>query len=660
MESDASKTQSASSTSIDDINSSLIWNNFPDGLYLHPILENGEPGIFELVNDTACRALGYRREELLQMSPRELDDPDFSAEYIRTVMDKLSQEGQVIFEAVQRHKNGNIIPVEICAKQIQLHNKPYILSTARYLSHRMLATGTLAESNERLRTIMRKAHAGSWEWDVVTNENFWSEEIWHLYGLEPYSFEPSYEVWRQTIIREDREQTERIINHAAAHGQEFTIEWRVYDKQGKHRWLMSKGTPIMSENGTVCRYIGMVIDITEQKNIEEEKKGLERQILQSQKMELVGQLAGGIAHDFNNMLAIILGNAEIAQSQLKTTNELYDDIESIRKAATRSANLTRQLLAFAQKQNISPKILDINTVIDGMLSMLTPLIGENIALIWEPWPEKLSIKIDPSQLDQVLANLCVNARDAITDNGTITISTSLVHFDKAQYLEKHCCSHPGDYVLLTVVDSGEGISKRNLPHIFEPFFTTKSTDKGSGLGLSTVYGIVKQNSGFIECQSRIHQGSTFSIYFPLYTGNGTRHVDTEQHLGVSSAFPDAKTVILLVEDEPDILKFCMKLLESSGYEILTASSSADALKVAESFPGTIELLLTDVVLPDMNGCDLSNKIRSIRPSMKSVFMSGYSADILERHGRYDTTFNFIQKPFSAKELTAAIQETLCG
>ncbi|ARM30354.1 PAS domain S-box protein [Prosthecochloris sp. HL-130-GSB] len=275
-----------------DIHYHLLWNNLSDGLFLHPVADNLEPGKFELVNASACRILGYAQEELLEMGPRELDDPELATSYIPGVMQQLAAEGQVVFEAVHLHKNGMRIPVEICSRRIEINSVRYILSSARYRTNRLQPTQELTRSNERLQLIMKKAHAGSWEWDIKTNSNIWSDELWTLYGLDASNHEASYESWLSAIIAEDRLKTEKIVQHASSRGEEFTIEWRVRDHGGSYRWLMSKGTPLKDHTGTISRYIGMVIDITERKTIEEEKLLLEQQVQQSQKMELVGQLAG--------------------------------------------------------------------------------------------------------------------------------------------------------------------------------------------------------------------------------------------------------------------------------------------------------------------------------------------------------------------------------
>jgi PAS domain S-box-containing protein len=394
-------------------------------------------------------------------------------------------------------------------------------------------------------------------------------------------------------------------------------------------------------------------DITAEKENETERERLQMQLLQAQKMESVGRLAGGIAHDFNNMLGVILGRTEIAQESVDPSLPLYTDLEHIHKAAVRSANLTRQLLAFARKQTIAPKILDFNEVVSSMLNMVQRLIGEDIDLVWLPKANLWEVKMDPSQLDQILANLCVNARDAIAGVGKITIETENSTFD-ARYCAAHQGYIPGDYVQLALSDNGCGIDVETLNHIFEPFFTTKETGKGTGLGLATVYGIVKQNNGFINVYSEPAQGTTFRIYLPRHRATTAFVADN----GTAQPVKRGDETILLVEDEAAILEMTTTMLERLGYHILPASTPGEALALAESFNGTISLLLTDVVMPGMNGRDLARQIVALHPNITPLFMSGYTANVIAHHGVLDTGVQFLEKPFSKKDLASKIRDAL--
>ncbi len=408
------------------------------------------------------------------------------------------------------------------------------------------------------------------------------------------------------------------------------------------------------------------IDITEHKRAEAEKEKLQSQLLQAQKMESVGKLAGGVAHDFNNMLGVILGHAEMALDQIDPGQPIFDNLQEVRKAAERSANLTRQLLTFARKQTIAPRIIDLNETVEGMLKMLRRLIGEDIDLAWLPGKNLAPIKVDPSQIDQILANLCVNARDAIDlpapsgkpqrkvgEVGKITIETEAVTFDRV-YCAVHADFLPGEYVLLEVSDNGCGMDTEILNHLFEPFFTTKEQGKGTGLGLSSVYGAVKQNNGFIKLYSEPGLGTTFKIYLPRHKAKTPIKTDKAKTKPAACG----NETILLVEDEPSILLMVTRLLESMGYVVIAAKTPGEAIRLAYEHSGSIDLLMTDVVMPEMNGRDLAKNLLSIYPDIKRLFMSGYTASVIAHHGVLDEGVYFIQKPFSSKDLGAKLREVL--
>ena len=408
-------------------------------------------------------------------------------------------------------------------------------------------------------------------------------------------------------------------------------------------------SPILNASGEVTAAIEMVDDITE-------RLSLESKFLQAQKLESVGRLAGGVAHDFNNMLGVILGFAELAMDKVDPALPLFADLQEIHKAAGRSADLTRQLLAFARKQTIAPRVLNLNETVGGMLSMLRRLIGEDIDLVWLPDKNLWPVKVDPSQIDQILANLCVNARDAIADVGKITIEMGNAGIDEA-YCNDHPGFIPGDFVMLAVSDDGHGMDKDTQNKIFEPFFTTKEIGRGSGLGLATVYGTVKQNNGFINVYSEPGHGTSFKIYLP-------RHAITSgQASKESPAAPVARghETILLVEDEPAILNMTERMLETFGYRVLSASMPGEAIRMAREHAGQIHLLISDVVMPEMNGRDLAKNLISLYPGIRCLFMSGYTANVIAHHGMLDDGINFIQKPFSIQALAAKVREALgCG
>lgn len=459
------------------------------------------------------------------------------------------------------------------------------------------------------------------------------------------------EITHPEIVEENlRLQTE------LAHGR---VEHYQMEKSFKHRdgrtvHGILNANLIRDASGKPLYFLGSVLDITERKVAEKEREKLQAQLNQAQKMESIGRLAGGVAHDLNNMLGVIIGNTELAMDSIDS-QPIHDDLKEIMKAAERSANLTRQLLAFARRQNISPRVVDLNSSVEGMLKMLRRLLGEDIELTWQPGEGLWPIKIDPSQIDQILANLCANCRDAISSVGKVTIKTDNVIFDQVNF--PHLLEPvTGEYLLLSVSDSGCGMEKQTLENIFEPFFTTKEVGKGTGLGLSMVYGIVKQNNGFINVRSEPGKGTEFSIYLPVYIGK--KELGQKESLADQKKSPLESETILLVEDEPSILKLTRIMLERQGYKVLAANSPVEAIDMAHKHNGMIHLLMTDIVMPAMNGRDLAKNISSIYPDIKRLFMSGYTADVIASHGVLNRGVHFIQKPFSKQELVSKVKEAL--
>ena len=391
----------------------------------------------------------------------------------------------------------------------------------------------------------------------------------------------------------------------------------------------------------------------ERRQAEEEREKLKAQLQQSQKLESVARLAGGIAHDFNNMLTVIQGHADLAMMNMKPDDPYFHRFRAIQDTVQRSADLTRQLLAFARKQPIAPKVLDLNETVERMLTMLRRLIGEDINLAWMPGNGLWPVKVDPSQIDQILANLCVNARDAIAGVGKIIVATGNSTFD-----EEYCASHAGfvagDYVRISVNDNGFGMDKQMLAKIFEPFFTTKGIGKGTGLGLATVHGAVKQNNGFINVYSEPGQGTVFTIYLPRHEGEVVRTWTNDTAMAAVRGYE----TILLVEDEPMILETTTTILQQLGYTVLAASIPSEAIRLVKAYDKQIDLLLTDVIMPEMNGRELAERLRINQPWVKRLFMSGYTADLIAHQGVLDEGVNFIQKPFSHTELATKVRKIL--
>ncbi|MCK9361985.1 MAG: PAS domain S-box protein [Syntrophales bacterium] len=427
-----------------------------------------------------------------------------------------------------------------------------------------------------------------------------------------------------------------------------TFEGRIVNKRqdGTTYIVDSTISPVFGGDGKIVSYVIVSRDITEHIRLSE-------QLQQAQKMEAVGRLAGGVAHDFNNMLGVIIGHAEMALEKIGPGHPFYDDFNDILKAAERSADLTRQLLAFARKQTVSPVVLDLNVTVEGMLKMLRRLIGENIHLAWLPGADLPLVWMDPVQIDQMLANLCLNARDAIAGVGRLTIETGKTTFDN-EYCAEHAGFVPGEFALLAVSDDGCGMDKGTLENIFEPFFTTKGLRQGTGLGLATVYGIVKQNGGFVNVYSEPGQGTTFKIYLPRHAG---QFIEPLEKISGDIRQGGGETV-LLVEDESVNLELGKIMLESFGYSVLAAGSPGEALRLAEEHAGEVDLLMTDVVMPEMNGRELAGRLQALYPGLKCLFMSGYTANVIAHNGVLDEGVHFLQKPFSRQGLAEKVRTAL--
>jgi signal transduction histidine kinase/FixJ family two-component response regulator len=526
-------------------------------------------------------------------------------------------------------------------------NKLIDLNTALNdeIKEREQAEEALKKSQANLARAQRITRMGSWEWDIPQNNVYCSKEIYVLLGIphQP-SFGFTLENFLALVHPDDRDQVDSAFKDALAGKTPFDLSYRIIRPDGSNRTHHVRAEILFDQIGQPVKMIGTQHDITHRKQLED-------QLRQAQRLESIGNLAGGVAHDFNNMLSIILGNTEIMMENMDETHPVMAQLNEIKKAAAHSVDLTRQLLAFARKQTIAPKVIDINETIEGMLKMLTRLIGENIDFAWIPkhglWP----VKVDPSQVDQMLANLCVNARDAISDVGKLIIETDNSVFNEA-YCRHHLGYKPGEYVMIAVSDNGCGMDKKTCENIFEPFFSTKDFGKGTGLGLATVYGIVKQNNGFIHVYSERNKGTTFKIYLPR---NAEKTVQPQPQ-EIEEAVAIGSETILLVEDEKAILRMITIMLTSLGYSVLTASSPTEAIAIAESRTEEIDMLMTDVVMPEMNGRELAEKVSRICPDLKRLFMSGYTANVIAHRGVLDEGMHFINKPFSKQELEKKLRD----
>ncbi len=545
------------------------------------------------------------------------------------------------------------VPIAGAVAAISGSLRTALAQTATALAAEERMNQELRESEGRFRVMADGSPVILWVTDAAGGIEFVNRTYCEFFGAALEQVAGGK--WQALVHPEDAPAYVEAFLRSVRERKPFRAEARVRRADGEWRWVVSFGDPRMTPGAKFLGHVGITVDVSEGKRAEEEKGKLQAQLLHAQKMESVGRLAGGVAHDFNNMLSVILGNVELALEQVGDDRARNNLIE-VRKAAQRSAELTRQLLAFARKQLMSPKVLDLSETVAALCAILRRLIGEDIHLEWRPTPELWSIKADSAQIDQVLANLCVNARDAIVNVGKIGIEVGNCVFDEA-YCAKHAWYFPGEYVLLAVRDDGCGMNQETQAHLFEPFFTTKAFGKGTGLGLATVYGIVQQNRGFVTVVSEPDAGTTFNIYWP-------RYVDESKLAAVvdGTAKPDLSgdETILFVEDELALLDLGKSMLERLGYTVLTASTPEEAIRLAGEHGARIRLLVTDVVMPGMNGVDLAKRLLPAIPGLRWIFMSGYTANVIAHHGVLDEGVNFIPKPFSRQELAAKVRAVLDG
>ena len=517
------------------------------------------------------------------------------------------------------------------------------------ITERMAAAEALRASEARYRSLVEGLPGIVYSYVNDKGGIYFSPQVEAILGHPPERFVEVPSLWVDSIHPDDSSVVEDA-NDAALAGRRFAHEYRVRDVHGDWHWLEDRSTAFRTEDGEI-QVDGFAMDVTDRHEAEHERERLREQLAEARRLESIGRLAGGVAHDFNNMLLAILGNTELALAGLAPEHPAYAELQEIRTAGLRSADLTRQLLAFARKQTVVPRILDLNVHVAGLMAMLRRLIGEDIELAWSPAADLRPVLLDASQVDQLLANLCLNARDAIDGVGRITIATELVHLSPDD--AARAGTEPGPWAVLSVADTGTGMGAETLERIFEPFYTTKAVGRGTGLGLPIVHGIVQQNGGRIEVDSRIGGGTTFRVHFPC------PEIDPTARATNPAAVPagGGTETILLVEDEPAILRLTVRLLAGFGYRVIAAASPAEAMRLARETPH-IDLLLTDVVMPEMNGADLAGAITALHPDIGCLFMSGYTADVIARHGVVDEGVRFLAKPFSAADLRASVRAAM--
>ncbi len=600
-------------------------------------------------NECAVNAYGYSRDELLTLNIRDLRDPsDLSGIELDLRSAKVS-EG-VVFQARHRRKDGSVFPVEVSSRAIEAEGHVFRQSIIRDTTDRRRSEEALRRSEASLARAQSIAHVGSWEIDLPghpSEESFrWSDEVFRIFGLSKDAVQPSREVFLNAVHPEDRSRVIAAALGAIAGGMVIQIEHRIVRPDGKIRHVREHGEVVRDASGRVIQIAGTVQDITEHEQ-------LEQQLLQAQKLESVGRLAGGVAHDFNNLLTVINGYADLALSDLPESSPVRDAIAEIRNAGERASALTQQLLAFSRKQVMLPRLLDLNAIITDAGRMLSRLVGEDVVLNMKLDASAAPVFADSGQIQQVLMNLVVNARDAMPNGGSILIETGEAVVDSGVASELPEIE-PGTYVVLRVSDTGVGMSEEVRRQIFDPFFTTKPKGSGTGLGLATVYGIVRQSGGWIRVESEPGEGAVFSIYLPRAAGP---HPRTGDDLKLLRAISGSET-ILVVEDQPEVRKVAAAALRSFGYTVIEAGAPSEALALSREHGERIQLLLTDVVMPDISGRELADRIRSGFPNIKVLFMSGYAEDEAVHRGVPDPSTGYISKPFTPEALAVAVRTAL--
>jgi two-component system cell cycle sensor histidine kinase/response regulator CckA len=598
------------------------------------------------VNDAVVQRYGYERDEFLTMTIKDIR-PSEDVDRLVTQIGQPRAPWQSTGDWRHRLKSGQVIDVEITSHTITYAGHSAALVIAQDITERKRAVETLRAAEERTRFALQNANVGIWDLDYTTGVLRWSEALEGHYGLQPGTFGGTFEAFVERIHADDRASVLETLGNAMKSGADFSVQNRSIAPDGTVRWLSGAGRIHLGERGEPVRAVGISQDVTE-------RRKLEAQFQQAQKMESVGRLAGSVAHDFNNLLTAILGYCELLLPDFQAGDPHRADLEEIQKAGTRAAGLTRQLLAFSRKQIIEPTVLDLNAVVSDMRAMLVRLIGADVKVVVDPGPELALVKSDRGQVEQIVMNLAVNARDAMPKGGTLTIATADVELDE-DYAVTHGGVTPGSYVALTVTDTGTGMTPEVQAHLFEPFFTTKEVGKGTGLGLATVHGIAKQSGGSVGVYSELGKGTSVHVYFPRVEAAG---MAIDAKLPVAQRRPVEDTV-LVVEDAEGLRELLRRLLQRQGYTVLIASNADEALRLFEEHP-SIDLLLTDVVMPGASGPELTKQLIERRPDLKVVYMSGYTAEAIVQHGVLKPGIAFLHKPFTSDTLARKLREVLDG
>jgi PAS domain S-box-containing protein len=608
-----------------------------------------QAGKIVLLNVQAEKQFGYHRDELVGQQVKNIIPEGFAERLIadgtRSAADALAQQIGTGIELSGRRKDGTEFPIEIMLSPLESTEGILVTAAIRDISVRREADAALRRTSELLQASQSMAQVGGWEVDPVDNTMFWTDETYRIHDTSPAEYAPTLATAIQFYAPESIPIITAAIQEAVDHGTPFDLELELITAKDRRIWVHTKGTVTMDQGRTV-KITGVFHDITEQRE-------LETQLRQAQRLEVVGQLAGGIAHDFNNLLTAIRGYSELVRRNLGPKDRNRADLDQVVLASDRAVELTRQLLAFSRRQVLQPRIVDPGELVAGVAPMLRRLLGEHIELVTYAAPDLGRVKVDPSQFEQIIVNLAVNARDAMPEGGKLRIETANIELGIG-YVASHPGVTPGPYVALVVSDTGSGMSDAVKTHIFEPFFTTKEPGKGTGMGLATVYGIAQQSGGSIYLYSEPGYGTSFKIYLPRVddaAGAAASPVPT-------AVTPTGSETILLVEDEEAVRAYAARILSEQGYIVLEAPGGAAALALVAAHPGPIDLLVTDVVMPGLQGHQLAERLSDIRPGLRVLYVSGFTESSVVDQGVVGEGIAFLPKPYTVDALGRAVRLVL--